>query len=110
MKDYSKSVARSPLKGDKFVHTRETYSWLNLSEKKTIPRKRTMIIRDNEVDLVLQYMNGVEVYLEWGTGGSTMYLPMFASRRAYAIEHHESWCSKMKNSIRKDVHLSLIHI
>ncbi|PXF50143.1 hypothetical protein BWQ96_00303 [Gracilariopsis chorda] len=53
-----------------------------------------------EVNMVLRHMNNIDTYLEWGSGGSTHNFPQFA-KRAYSIEHDETWCTKMIDQISK---------
>ncbi|KAI0564603.1 hypothetical protein FGB62_25g229 [Gracilaria domingensis] len=62
---------------------------------------------DLEINLVLRYMDNVSTYLEWGSGGSTFNFPQFA-KRAYSIEHDQSWCAPMMNNISS--HPELKHL
>jgi len=55
----------------------------------------------DEVDLVLKYLQNIDTYLEWGSGGSTLNFALFANRRAVSIEHNQMWCDRMEKRMIK---------
>eukprot|EP00168_Porphyra_purpurea_P001385 TRINITY_DN1169_c0_g1_i7.p2 TRINITY_DN1169_c0_g1~~TRINITY_DN1169_c0_g1_i7.p2 ORF type:complete len:179 (+),score=29.88 TRINITY_DN1169_c0_g1_i7:556-1092(+) len=55
-------------------------------------------ISSDEASRMLWAMKPGMIYLEYGSGGSTMaFAPM--ARRAYSVEHNEPWCRKMKEKL-----------
>lgn len=52
-----------------------------------------------EVDLIASYLLPTDVYLEYGSGGSTInFTPLVA--RAYSVEHDCQWAQFISNSLR----------
>lgn len=53
-----------------------------------------------ETDVILRYMRkGVQKYLEWGSGGSTLNFAPLAHGKAYSIEHDKTWCNDMQKEL-----------
>lgn len=72
--------------------TKEGVQDLNLSK---------ILMSRSEVKVVLKYLkNGVNTYLEWGSGGSTQNFPEYVSGRAVSIEHDKAWCARMRDVLR----------
>lgn len=51
-----------------------------------------------ELDLVAAYLRPTDVYLEFGTGGSTRVFPRMV-KRAYAVEHDCRWAGYMRTQL-----------
>ncbi len=51
-----------------------------------------------EVDLVASYLRPDDIYLEFGSGGSTRNFPRLV-KRAYSIEHNCAWASYLQNEL-----------
>lgn len=52
-----------------------------------------------EVDLIASYLRPTDVYLEYGSGGSTInFVPLVA--RAYSVEHNCEWTNFMSSSLK----------
>lgn len=61
-----------------------------------------ILMTRSEANVVLKYLRrDVHTYLEWGSGGSTVNFPQYASTRAVSIEHDKSWCDKMRESVKE---------
>lgn len=54
-----------------------------------------MWMTDSEKTLFLHLLNKEDIYLEWGSGGSTSIVPDHV-KKVYSIEHDEEWFNKMK--------------
>lgn len=56
-----------------------------------------------EVDLISSYLRPTDVYVEYGSGGSTInFSPLVA--RAYSVEHNCEWADFITRSVREHVH------
>ena len=53
-----------------------------------------------ESKALIRRMQGVQTYLEWGSGGSTLNVAPLATRRAVSIEHDRRWCAKMQSKLK----------
>lgn len=59
-----------------------------------------------EVDLIASYLRPTDVYLEYGSGGSTInFVPLVA--RAYSVEHNCEWANFMSSSLKTRPHANL---
>lgn len=59
----------------------------------------------SEVDLIASYLRPTDVYLEYGSGGSTYnFAPLVA--RAYSIEHNCEWANFVSRSLKRRPHAS----
>lgn len=56
-----------------------------------------------EVDLISSYLRPTDVYVEYGSGGSTInFSPLVA--RAYSVEHNCEWADYITRLVREHVH------
>lgn len=76
-------------------------SWVegggNATNKFFIDYARVMMHR-HEVDLIASYLRPTDVYLEYGSGGSTLAFSRMV-KRAYSIEHDCKWARHMEHLI-----------
>ena len=50
---------------------------------------------EKEEALFDKFTNGMDTYLEWGTGGSSAHLATKAQSHAFAIDSYQEWCTKV---------------
>ncbi|CAN8074562.1 unnamed protein product [Agarophyton chilense] len=60
-----------------------------------------------EVNLILRNLDGKNVYIEYGSGGSTFNFPQFV-KHAVSVEHDREWCKKVKEKLSTKPNLSHI--
>lgn len=53
-----------------------------------------------EINLILKYLNKNQIMLEYGCGGSTLYFSKFV-KKYYAIEHNKEWFNTIKEKIKE---------
>lgn len=53
----------------------------------------------SEVSVILWYLQNTQLYLEYGSGGSTLNFAIYAGRKAYSIEHDKAWCDRMGSKL-----------
>ena len=56
------------------------------------------VLTANELLTLQFYARHTEVYLEWGSGASTLLVALMA-RSAFSIENHQPWCQKMLRNL-----------
>lgn len=57
---------------------------------------------DDEIDLIVKYLNKEDIVIEWGSGGSTYYFPQFV-KKYYSIEHDEKWFGEVNQNLSPNV-------
>lgn len=62
----------------------------------------------NEINTIRKHLRSTDVMLEWGSGGSTWYFPLFV-KKYYSIEHDEYWYNKVKEKTIFNVDLNLVN-
>lgn len=55
-------------------------------------------IEPKELQVILRHLQGIDSYLEWGSGGSTFHFTKYA-RVAASIEHNEKWCASVRHNL-----------
>ena len=56
------------------------------------------VLTANELLTLQFYARHTEVYLEWGSGASTLLVAPLA-QSAFSIENHQPWCQKMLHNL-----------
>lgn len=80
-------------------NSKGTYNQL-LSEQEQPLNYSAIWMGREEADVFLKYMRqGVRLYLEWGSGGSTLNFAPLTQEKAYSIEHDENWCKQMQEEL-----------
>uniref|UniRef100_A0A061RVM8 Uncharacterized protein n=1 Tax=Tetraselmis sp. GSL018 TaxID=582737 RepID=A0A061RVM8_9CHLO len=59
---------------------------------------REVWMHSEEQSLLLKYLTGSQVMLEWGSGGSTTYFSLW-TQRYYSIEHNPEWYAKVRSKL-----------
>ena len=57
-------------------------------------------MEDEEISKIEEWISGKESFLEWGSGGSTLYYSQFVDNYV-SIEHDESWFNRTKEIIEQ---------
>lgn len=115
--DYGSNVAGSKIESDATSTSNTTKESVGTSNELTAkleePLNYSAIwMSQEEADVLLKYMQrGVRLYLEWGSGGSTLNFAPLTQGKAYSIEHDEIWCNQMRDELlaRELAHKVEIH-
>jgi hypothetical protein len=54
----------------------------------------------SEADMIRKYVKNSNLYLEYGSGGSTFNFGPLASK-AISIEHNDAWCKTVQDAISR---------
>jgi len=57
----------------------------------------TWEMTENEQELFKKYVYGAKIYLEFGSGGSTIAALINSNRKVYSVESDKDWLEKMKH-------------
>eukprot|EP00172_Hildenbrandia_rubra_P002739 Plantae.Rhodophyta-Hildenbrandia_rubra.ctg3826.p3 GENE.Plantae.Rhodophyta-Hildenbrandia_rubra.ctg3826~~Plantae.Rhodophyta-Hildenbrandia_rubra.ctg3826.p3 ORF type:complete len:260 (+),score=41.99 Plantae.Rhodophyta-Hildenbrandia_rubra.ctg3826:410-1189(+) len=61
---------------------------------------KTVYMGKTHVDMVIKYLKPTDLYLEWGSGGSTLIFSRFVGK-TYSIEHVPNYCKHIKEQVAK---------
>lgn len=59
---------------------------------------RKVLMSREEIDAAIKYLPRNGVYIEWGTGGSTLVFSKFV-KKGYSIEHVKPWCERVQKDM-----------
>lgn len=66
----------------------------------------SIFMKNKEIQTIRKYLDRDDIMLEWGSGGSTWYFPLFV-KEYHSIEHQEKWYKKVSNNILHNTTLYL---
>lgn len=64
---------------------------------------------DDEIGIIVKYLNKEDIMMEWGSGGSTNYFPQFV-KKYYSIEHDEKWFNEVNQDLSPNVEYHFVSL